>query len=343
MPLRIAVIGVGHWHALKDAAYLTHLPAIPDIELTALHDPEAGRAARVAAALDPALGSPGLFTDYRAMLAATTPDFVLALGRHDSMAEIAHYLLDENYPFLMEKPMGVTAAETRGIAEKADATGGFAAVPLFQRYQPFVTTARAMIAEGRFGPLSHMSLRNIRPTSDRYVQWGAPWMLDPAAAGGGCLRNVGLHGLDMFCHILGEDAEVIGAQTSRRALGQPVEDYAIVQLRSAGGVLGTVEVGNTFPYGGPPKPEAGYQRADGEFRLSGRDALLTANDGNLRTVTADTQETMSASPAEPPAFAMLRDTLDRWRRGGTPVTDVWDCWRAMALADRAYEMAERTD
>ena len=70
---------------------------------------------------------------------------------------------------------------------------------------------------------------------------------------------------------------------------------------------------------------------------------MTANDGNLRTVTADTQETISASPAEPPAFAMLRDTLDRWRRGEKPGTDAWECWRAMALADRAYEMAERIE
>ena len=50
-------------------------------------------------------------------------------------------------------------------------------------------------------------------------------MLDPAEAGGGCLRNLGPHGLDMFLHLTGEEAQVTGAQVSRRAHERPVEDY----------------------------------------------------------------------------------------------------------------------
>ena len=343
MELRIAAVEVSHWHALEDAAYLKHLARIPGVTLVGLQDPDAERTAHVAARLDPGLGMPQHFTDYREMLVATKPDFVLALGRHSAMAEIADHLLDTGYPFLMEKPMGVNAVEVRGIAEKAEAKGSFAAVPLFQRYQPFVVKAKASMAEGLFGPLSHMALRSNRPGSDRYVRWGAPWMLDPGIAGGGCLRNVGLHLLDIFLYLLGEDAEVVGAQLSCRALGQPVEDYASVQLRSASGVLGSIEVGNTFPYQGPPNPEKEYVRADSALLLCGRDAQLTAKDGALRLVTSDRQEVAPANPEEIPAFAILRDTLDRWRRGQPPVTDAWDCWRAMVLVDQAYRVAERID
>ena len=38
-----------------------------------------------------------------------------------------------------------------------------------------------MLAEGRFGPLSHLYLRLNRPTSARYPAWDSPWMLDPRA------------------------------------------------------------------------------------------------------------------------------------------------------------------
>lgn len=343
MKTRIAVTEVSHWHALKDAAYLTHLPKIPEITLVGLQDPDADRVAHVATQLDPALGTPQLFADYRQMLAATKPDFVLALGRHSVMAEMAHHLLDAGFPFLMEKPMGLNGDEVRRIAEKADAIGGFAAVPLFQRYLPFVEKAKAMISEGLFGPLSHMSFRSNRPSSDRYVKWGAPWMLDPAIAGGGCLRNVGLHGLDLFLHILGEEAEIVGAQLSNRALGQPVEDYACVQLRTASGVCGSIEVGNTFPFAGRPNAEKDYVGADGEILLSGRDALLVSKGGSLRMIAADNQVVASARPETIPAFTILRDTLDRWRKGEPPVADAWDCWRAMILVDRAYQMAERVE
>ena len=69
-----------------------------------------------------------------------------------------------------------------------------------------------MLAEGRFGPLSHLYFRLNRPTSARYPTWDAPWMLDPALAGGGCLRNLGSHVLDLFLQLTGEDARVTAAQ-----------------------------------------------------------------------------------------------------------------------------------
>jgi predicted dehydrogenase len=72
-------------------------------------------------------------------------------------------------------------------------------------------------------------------------------MLDPTEVGGGCLRNLGSHGLDMFLHLTGERAQVTGAQVTRRAHEYRVEDYASVLLRSESGILRTVEVGNGFP------------------------------------------------------------------------------------------------
>jgi len=327
MPVRVAAIEVSHWHSLYDAAYLRPLAGMPDVQLVGLQDPSAAVAAKRAAAL----GHPPTFTDYRQMLEATRPDFVVALGRHSVMAETAHFLLDHGYPFLMEKPMGVSAAEVRGIAEKAVARNGFAAVPLFYRYQPFVVHARRLLAEGRFGPLSHVYVRQNRPGSARYPAWDAPWMLDPTVAGGGCLRNLSPHGLDVFLFLTGEDAQVTGAQLSWRAHGQRVEDYASLLLRSASGVLGTIEVGNTFPRDG----------TDGEWKVAWRDAILALKDGVLRLSTASGDETMLGQPEEPPALTAVRDILDHWRRGQSPPTSVHDCLRIVTLIDQAYELAGR--
>jgi len=302
--MRIAAIEVSHWHSLHDSAYLRHLAAIPDVQLVGVQDPSAAVAAERAAVL----GNPPVFTDYRRMLTDTRPDFVIAPGRHSVMAETAHHLLDHGYPFLMEKPMGISAEEVLRIADKAAAKQAFVAVPLAQRYQPFTVRARQLIAEGRFGPLSHLYFRLNPPTSARYPAWGAAWMLDPAVAGGGCLRNLGPHGLDLFLHLTGEDAHVTGAQLSRRALGQRVEDYASVLVRSAGGILGTIEVGNTFPRAG----------TDGEWKIAGRDAIFSMKDDTLRLVTAGGEETAPAPLPEPLALTALRDALDHWRRGAPP-------------------------
>jgi predicted dehydrogenase len=115
MTIRVAAIEVSHWHALHDAAYLRHLVAMPDVELVAIQDSDASLVARRAAEV----GSPPTFTDYRQMLTTTRPDFVVALGRHRQMAGIAHDLLDQGYPFLMEKPMGINAPEVEAVAAKA--------------------------------------------------------------------------------------------------------------------------------------------------------------------------------------------------------------------------------
>jgi len=325
--MRVAAIGVSHWHSLYDSAYLVHLAGIPDTELVAIQDESASVTVKRAAAL----GNPAVYTDYRKMLTETRPDFVIALGRPSRMAETAHHLLDQGYPFLMEKPMGVDADEVRRVADKAAARNVFVAVPLGQRYQPFTTRARQLLAERRFGPISHFYVRQNRPTSARYPAWDAPWMLDPREAGGGCLRNLGPHGLDLFLFLTGEDADVTGAQVSSRALGQPVEDYASVLLRSASGVLGTIEIGNTFPRVG----------TDGEWKIAWRDAILSLKDGTLRLITAEGEETAAGEPAEPIALTALRDALDHWRRGLPPPIGVHDCLRVVRLIDQAYALARR--
>jgi predicted dehydrogenase len=323
--MRVAAIGVSHWHSLYDSAYLVHLAGIPDAQLIALQDESPSIGAKRAAAL----GNPSVYTDYRKMLAETRPDFVIALGRPSRMAETAHHLLDQGYPFLMEKPMGVDADEVRRVADKAAARNAFVAVPLGQRYQPFTTRARQLLAERQFGPISHFYVRQNRPTSARYPAWDAPWMLDPREAGGGCLRNLGPHGLDLFLFLTGEEAEVTGAQVSSRALGQPVEDYASVLLRSASGVLGTIEIGNTFPRVG----------TDGEWKIAWRDAILSLKDGTLRLTTAEGEEAAAGEPAEPIALTALRDAVDHWRRGLPPPIGVHDCLRVVRLIDQAYALA----
>lgn len=327
MQTRIAAIGVGHWHSLFDAAYLKTLAQMPDAALVGVQDPDRALAAQRAALL----GDPPIFTDYREMLAKLRPDFVIALGRHDAMAATAHHLLDEGYPFLMEKPMAIDANELAAVADKAATRSTFAAVPFFQRFHPFVACARAMLAEGAFGTLSHFYCRAVRPTSARYVAWGCPWMLDPALAGGGSLRNTGLHGIDLFFALLDEQVAVTGAQLSARALGQPVEDFVSLLLRSESGVLATIETGNTYP----------GQGGDADWRLAGSEALLTVRAGAVWSTTRSGAKQVADAATEPLAAIALRDALERWRSGKPPATGIEDCYRAMRVVDQAYALANR--
>jgi predicted dehydrogenase len=229
----------------------------------------------------------------------------------------------------MEKPMGIDAAEVEALAEKAARHNAFVAVPLAQRYGVFARRARELLAAESFGPLSHIYVRINRPGPARYSAWDCAWMLDPAESGGGSLRNLGPHGFDMFLHLTGEEAQVTGAQLSRRAHQCPVEDYASVLLRSASGILGTVEVGNGFPRDG----------TDGEWKIAGRDAILTMKDGILKLATAEGDTILPGADITAPYFTTVRDALDHWQQGKAPPIGVRDCARAVRLIDDAYALA----
>ena len=100
-------------------------------------------------------------------------------------------------------------------------------------------------------------------------------------------------------------------------------------LRSASGVLGTIEVGNGFPRDG----------TDGEWKLAGRNAILTMKDGVTKLATAAGDETFPGGTVTAPYFTVVRDALDRWQQGKAPPVGVDALVPVVRLIDRAYELA----
>jgi len=120
--MRIVLIGVSHWHT---PFYLDPLLTMPDVSVIGVSDPDASRAAEVAARA----GCPA-FSDYREMCARLRPDFAFALGRHSDMADEARFLIAERIPFAMEKPCAIGAADAHDIATRAAHAKLFAAVAI---------------------------------------------------------------------------------------------------------------------------------------------------------------------------------------------------------------------
>jgi hypothetical protein len=90
-------------------------------------------------------------------------------------------------------------------------------------------------------------------------------------------------------------------------------------VRSASGILGTVEVGNGFPRDG----------TDGEWKIAGRDAILTMKDGVMKLATAEGDDTLPGTNVSALYFTAVRDALDHWQRGAAAPIGVHDCARAV--------------
>jgi len=265
---------------------------------------------------------------------ASGPDLAVVMGRPAEMADLAARLIAEGLPMLIEKPVGVSGAVLRPLAEAAERRDAFVAVALAHRLGPLPAEAAALGREGRLGTISHMHFRLINGPPRRYVEDGCGWVLDAAISGGGALRNLGIHGIDVFLRLAGEQEVAVEHATFGRPLhGTAVEDFALVVLRAADGAIGLIEAGYTH---------ASMTRGLFEWRVAAANATLTDRGDRLEVATLDdgAVRELPATPVARRYDALMADTLDRLRAGSKPVASLGDHWRAMEIIDRCYALRD---
>ena len=318
--MRVAMLGVSHWHA----GFHAEAAKAADAELAAIWDEDAAVAAGFAARQ----GGHVAATPRDVM--AEGPDLAVVLGRGPANAALVGALLDHAVPLLVDKPLGLTDADVAPLAEKAARLARWATVALANRIGPIVRETTGRVGTG-IGRISHMQFRIINGPPHRYRDWGVDWMLDPAQSGGGALRNLGLHGLDAFLFLAGDqEVRVEHAAFGRGVHGAPVEDYALVVLRAADGMLGVVEAGYTYA-----SPHGGHF----EWRLDAERATLVDDGAKLTVITpAAPTRSIPGVPTGERYKAFMADVLTRVGEGRPPAVTLDDFRRAMALADRAYAM-----
>lgn len=322
--MRVALIEVGHWHAARHLRSLQRAGA----DIVAVSDRQPGVAEATAAKIGCLA-----FRDYRDMLKAVKPDFVMAMGRHADMPAIARDLLEARIPFAIEKPLGTSAEQVAPLVDLAYQRNAFVAIPFTNRYSALWTHLDRLEKEGRVGPRCHAHFRIINGPPSRYEADRVEWMLDPAISGGGCMRNLGIHAADAFLYFAGRDeVRVLGAVTTRRVHGKAVEEMGAAILCSQNGVIGTIEAG--YSYASMTAGDFEWRVATANCYLVDRNDILqvaTLDDAQIRRLPNDDQETRYDR------FGV--DTIERLRLGKPPRATIEDCYRAMRIIDEIYSSA----
>jgi predicted dehydrogenase len=138
--LRIGVLGAGtiaqiaHFEACRKAA---------NAELYAICDVAQDLLERVAAVHRPAR----TFTSYEAMLADPSLDAVIVAVADQFHVAAARQALAAGRPVLVEKPMGVSAAECAALCDDAEAAGLTVQVGTMRRFDPGIAYARDFVRE----------------------------------------------------------------------------------------------------------------------------------------------------------------------------------------------------
>ena len=327
--MKIAMLEASHWHT---PLYLDALES-SGVQVVAISDGEQAKGRDIAARF----GCP-IYESYEELLQQERIDFAFAFGRHAEMPRIAEMLIDRRIPFALEKPCGVKAAQVARLRQMAESAGVYVAVPFIFRISDLLSAIEEM--EGRIpSDFNHLQFRFIVGPPSRYVGAGAPWMLDPAIAGGGSTINVATHFFDLFRFMTSKEVSTVSAVMSSRTHGGEIEDYSIVTLQTDDGVVGVVESGYSFPSTPEEQREFSFSLgSSGHYAYSGRDTFHFRDRSNLATGTR-TRPVRLETDIYYPVF--VRRVLDECRTGSSPVAGLRDAEAMMEIIEAAYASARQ--
>jgi levoglucosan dehydrogenase len=289
--LNVALIGtgmMGRLHSLAMATLPSFFPDLPAIRRKVVVDVTEDLALRGAHQFGYDEGA----VDWKKVVARPDIDVVNIVTPNDSHRPIAEFAMSQGKHVLCEKPLALSAADAREMAEQSRRSQGTHMVGFNYRRCPAVLQAKKLIDEGAIGEIH--SFRAL------YLQdWAMPdgtpwsWRFGAKEAGSGALGDIGSHALDYALFLVGEvesvsaAAKTIVTQRPRSAAANfaaeskgtgdvraragsnemipvDVDDVAISLIRFANGALGTLEA-SRFAWG---------HKNDLSFEISGSKGAL---------------------------------------------------------------------
>lgn len=289
-PLDLVVVGAG-LAAAPHLASLVELQSEGAVRVRHVIGRGAERAARLAAQLPGA--RPG--TDLEAVLAEGPCDAVLLLTPPDTHCALGMRIAAAGKHLLVEKPVALTAAEARSLAQACTRHGVVGAAVLQHRARPAARRLKALLEEGALGNV-HGAMVTVpwwRPQS----YYDEPGRGTLARDGGGVLVTQAIHTLDLFLWLLGRPEAVQAQALTSGAHTMECEDTVAAVLRLRGGGVASVYASTASYPGFPERIEVAGSRGT---------ALLSA--GRLRAWMAEGRtldvgdEVQAGSGADPMAF-----------------------------------------
>ena len=236
--IQAALVGCAHIHT---PGFVRMLKERDDIQVTAVWDHDAARAAKNAEALDSTVVDDldTIWSDeaIKAVIICSETD------RHDTLVAAASAAGKHQF---VEKPLGFGAADSGQMAAALTEAGIYFQTGYFMRGFPDFRFAKTAIANGWLGKVTRIRLSNTHAGS--LEDWFTPewlWMTDVAQAGVGAFGDLGTHILDILLWLT--EAKVTGAacttQTVLARYGDACDEYGEALLRFDDGMIATLAAG----------------------------------------------------------------------------------------------------
>jgi len=347
----VGIVGLGYGRA--------HIPAFQahGCRVVALCQRDRAAAQTIAARY----GVPDVFDRWEAMLDAARPEIVVIATPPHLHRAITLRALEGGAHVLCEKPLAMTAAEGRAMAEAARRAGRVAMTSFNWRFPTAMRELHARVGEGAVGRVFHLGGRWL---GGRFADpsAAATWRVDRAQAGHGAMGDAGVHLIDLIRWSFGEFRRVVAlagtAYPSRTLPGASrpadAEDYCMVLAELAGGAEVTLNVSRAANGMTEQTLEVFGERGslayrmlregrwwDGELRASDKGAgfkpVTPREPSALEGAQTDVSDIIGKATIAP----LVALFLEGIRTGVTPSPSFDDGVRAQAVLDAVGESAAR--
>lgn len=258
--LGVAVVGFGWMGRVHTQAYARVAHHFPELglrpELVTVAEEVPGRAEEAAARY----GFAGTARDWREVAADPRIGAVSITAPNFLHREIGVAMAEAGKHIWIEKPVGLTAADARAVADAVAAAGVQGTVGFNYRNAPAVAAARELIASGEIGTVTHVRIRLLSDYA-AHPEGALTWRYERERGGSGVLGDLASHGADLARFLLGDIASLTAdtavfiperarpagatAGHTRATGGEPGpvenEDYVNCLLRFASGARGVLE------------------------------------------------------------------------------------------------------
>ena len=191
MGIRLGIVGAG-------AIGKVHLKAARDRGLTLAGLADVNES--LAQTVGKEFGVGQVFADPQAMFASDAVDAVVIGVPNSFHAPLTIAALEAGKDVLVEKPMGLNAAECEQMNATAAKHKRVLQVGLVQRYSTAGVAAKRIIDAGRLGHIYHAKANCYRR---RGIPGLGGWFTTKALSGGGPLIDLGVHVMDLVLYLMG--------------------------------------------------------------------------------------------------------------------------------------------
>jgi predicted dehydrogenase len=234
--LTVAFVGVAHIHS---PGYLNLVKQHPDVTVKYVWDHDTDRAAQRAHEVNAQVAA-----DPKTIWSDPEISAVIILSETDRHHDLVLAAAKAGKPMFVEKPLGITAHESRAMADAIEKAGVPFTTGYFNRTDPKKLFIKSEIAAGNFGTITRMRGSNCHNGSlGGWFDKDWRWMADPKIAGVGAFGDLGTHLLDILIWLNGDIASVTATiQPVTHRYGD-CDETGEALIRFKNGVIGTLAAG----------------------------------------------------------------------------------------------------